>query len=59
MAGVDVRCRHGASVLEEEAQVRAERGQDRAEQSEPVGERETVDLNSDRRTALAATLLLV
>ncbi len=30
MAGVDVRCRDGPPVLEEEAQVRAERGQDRA-----------------------------
>jgi hypothetical protein len=59
MAGVDVRCRHSAPVLEEKAQVRAERGQDGAEQSEPVGEGETVDLNSNRRTALAATLLLV
>jgi hypothetical protein len=45
-------------VLEEKAQVRAERGQDRAEQPKPEGKRKTVDLNSDRRTALAATLLL-
>ena len=58
MAGVDVWCRDGPPVLEEEAQVRAKRGQDRAEQSHPVGEREPVDLNSDRRAALSLTLLL-